>query len=103
MKRTLFFFLLLLTLIMMASCSMDANVPENGDTGEEQTPGNDKTYLIPFLAVARTDSADSSRGIAQMPTGGPWSDDPMRSPSVMQSLPVMIGLESLDSDSFEDV
>lgn len=103
MKRTLFFFLLLLTLIMMASCSMDANVPENGDTGEEQTPDNDKTYLIPFLAVARTDSADSSRGIEQMPTGGPWSDDPMRSPSVMQSLPVMIGLESLDSDSFEDV
>ena len=68
-----------------------------------QSPADKTTYVVPFFATDKTAVQSEARGITHMPTGGPWGDESMRSASVMQSLPAMIGFESIEKDSFENV
>lgn len=68
-----------------------------------EPPADKTTYVVPFFATDKTEMQSEARGITHMPTGGPWGDEPMRSASVMQSLPAMIGFESIEKDSFAEV
>lgn len=102
MKKRIFTILTLVSAIILASCSMDAKEPENGNGGG-QTPADKTTYVVPFFATDKTAVQSDTRGITHMPTGGPWGKEPMRSASVMQSLPAMIGFESIEKDSFAEV
>lgn len=68
-----------------------------------EPPADKTTYVVPFFATDKTEVQSEARGITHMPTGGPWGDEPMRSASVMQSLPAMIGFESIEKDSFAEV
>ena len=72
-------------------------------TGGEQSPADKTTYVVPFFATDKTAVQSEARGITHMPTGGPWGEEPMRSSSVMQSLPAMIGFESIAKVSFDEV
>lgn len=102
MKKRIFTILTLVSIIILSSCSMDAKGPEN-DNGRGQSSVDKTTYVVPFFATDKTAVQSETRGITHMPTGSPWGDDPMRSASVMQSLPAMIGFESIEKDSFENV
>lgn len=78
-------------------------MPKNRKTVTGGQPSADKTtYVVPFFATDKTAVQSETRGITHMPTGGPWGDEPMRSASVMQSLPAMIGFESIAKDSFAE-
>ena len=60
--------------------------------------GIPKDYVMPVFTKAM--SSSNSRGLMEMPT---WDENEWRSTGVMQSLPVMIGLEEVKKNNFGEV
>ena len=99
--KSKWFVFVLIVLTVFSSCSMETENPQSGGNGGGST---EQTYVMPFWAVKESTPVIESRGITQMPVGeAPWGDDLMRSSSVMQVLPAMIGFERINDKSFDQI
>ena len=85
----------LFTLLFISMLLLTFNSCHEADMNPLKSP---KEYIMPVFTNAM--DSPSSRGLMEMPT---WNENPWRSAGVMQSLPVMIGLEDVKKNNFEEI
>lgn len=105
MKRILTSLLLIIVFLSLISCDGEIKNNSNNSSSPNGGGATDQgiTYIVPFFATDKPETALQSRGLTSMPVGEKWGNDAWRSSAIMQYLPAMIGFEEIKRNNFEEV